>query len=64
MTVPSEYLKLTTRNKTMDMTMSATRPNWVEVVISVQHRRCWTPEQKLDIVKQTNEAGSSFSFVK
>jgi len=59
MTVPSVFLKLTTRNKTMDMTMSSIRPNRVEVVTSVQRRRRWTPEQKLEIVKQTNEPGSS-----
>jgi len=34
----------------------------VEVVISVQRRRRWTPEQKLEIVKQTNEPGSSDSM--
>ena len=63
MTVPSVFLKLTTRNKTMDMTMSSIRPNRVEVVTSVQRRRRWTPEQKLEIVKQTNEPGSSVSLV-
>ena len=30
---------------------------------SVQRRRRWTPEQKLEIVKQTNEPGSSVSMV-
>ncbi|MCF8189501.1 MAG: transposase, partial [Sulfuritalea sp.] len=30
---------------------------------SVQRRRPWTPEQKLEIVKQTNEPGSSVSMV-
>jgi transposase len=35
----------------------------VEVVTSVQRRRRWTPEQKLEIVKQTNEPGSSVSMV-
>ena len=45
----------------MDMTMSSIRPNRVEVVTSVQRRRRWTPEQKLEIVKQTNEPGSSVS---
>jgi hypothetical protein len=63
MTVPSVFLKLTTRNTTMDMTMSSIRPNRVEVVTSVQRRRRWTPEQKLEIVKQTNEPGSSVSLV-
>jgi transposase len=47
----------------MDMTMSSIWPNRVEVVTSVQRRRRWTPEQKLDIVKQTNEPGSSVSLV-
>ena len=42
----------------MDMTMSSARPDRVEVVTSVQRRRRWTPEQKLAIVKQTNEPGS------
>ena len=45
------------------MTTSSIRPNLVEVVTSVQRRRCWTPEQKLEIVKQTNEPGSSVSLV-
>jgi transposase len=67
MTVPSVFLQLTTRNTTMDMTMDMTmssiRPNRVEVVTSVQPRRRWTPEQKLEIVKQTNESGSSVSLV-
>ena len=47
----------------MDMTTSSIRPNRVEVVTSVQRRRRWTPEQKLEIVKQTNEPGSSVSLV-
>ncbi len=47
----------------MDMTMSSATPNRVEVVTSVQRRRRWTPEQKLEIVKQTNELGSSVSMV-
>jgi transposase-like protein len=38
----------------MDMTMSSIRPAREEVVTSVQRRRRWTPEQKLEIVKQTN----------
>ena len=45
------------------MTMSSATPSWVEVVTSVQRRRRWTPEQKLEIVKQTNEPGSSISMV-
>ena len=47
----------------MDMTMSSATPSRVEVVTCVQRRRRWTPEQKLEIVKQTNEPGSSVSMV-
>lgn len=47
----------------MDMPMTSTRPDRVEVVTSVQRRRRWTPEQKLAIVKQTNEPRSSVSLV-
>ena len=47
----------------MNMTMSSATPTRVEVVTSVQRRRRWTPEQKLEIVKQTNEPGSSVSMV-
>ena len=47
----------------MDMTMSSATPSRVEVVTSVQRRRRWTPEQKLELVKQTNELGSSVSMV-
>ena len=47
----------------MDMTMSSVRPDRVEVIAGVQRRRRWTPEQKLEIVKQTNEPGSSVSLV-
>lgn len=47
----------------MDMTMPSATPNRVEVVTSVQRRRRWTPEQKLEIVKQTNETGNSVSMV-
>ena len=47
----------------MDMTMSSATSSRVEVVTSVQRRRRWTPEQKLEIVKQTNESGSSVSMV-
>jgi transposase len=47
----------------MDMTMSSATPSRVEVVTSVQRRRRWTPEQKFEIVKQTNEPGSSVSMV-
>ena len=47
----------------MDMTMSSATPTRVEVVTSVQRRRRWSPEQKLEIVKQTNEPGNSVSLV-
>jgi transposase len=47
----------------MNMTMSSATPTRVEVVTSVQRRRRWTLEQKLEIVKQTNEPGSSVSMV-
>ena len=43
--------------------MSSATPSRVEVVTSVQRRRRWTPEQKLEIVKQTNEPGISVSMV-
>jgi hypothetical protein len=39
----------------MTKTMSSIRPNLVEVVTSVQRRRRWTSEQKLEIVTETNE---------
>jgi transposase len=47
----------------MDMTMSSATPSRVELVTSVQRRRRWSPEQKLEIVKQTNEPGNSVSMV-
>ena len=47
----------------MDMTMSSATPTRVQVVTSVQRRRRWIPEQKLEIVKQTNEPGNSVSLV-
>jgi len=43
--------------------MSSARPDRVEVLTSAQRRRRWTPEQKLAIVKQTNEPSSSVSLV-
>ena len=43
--------------------MSNLRTNKVEIVISVQRRRRWTPEQKLEILKKTNEPVSSVSLV-
>jgi transposase len=48
----------------MDMTLSSIRPNRVEVVTIVQRRRRWNPEQKLEIVKQTNEPRSSVSLAR
>jgi transposase len=47
----------------MDMTMSSIRPDRVEVATSVQILRRWTPEQKLEIVKQTNKPRSFVSLV-
>jgi len=47
----------------MDMTMSSATPTRVEVVTRAQRRRRWTPEQKLEIVKQTKEPVSSVSMV-
>ena len=47
----------------MDMTMSSATPTRVDVVTSVQRRWRWTPEQKLEIVKQTNEPASSVSML-
>jgi len=47
----------------MDMTMSSATPSRVDLVTSVQRRRRWTPEQKIGIVKQTNESGSSVSML-
>ena len=43
--------------------MSSARPNRIEVVTSVQRQRRLPPEQKLAIVKQINEPGSSVSLV-
>jgi transposase len=63
MTVLSVFLKLTTRNTHIDITMSSIRPNRVEVVTGVLRRRHWTHEQKLEIVKQSNDPGSSVSLV-
>lgn len=61
--VPSVFLKLTSRNTPKDMTMSSASPDRVELLTRVQRGRRWTPEQKLSIVKQTNEPGSSVSLV-
>jgi transposase len=47
----------------MDIIMPSIRPKRVEVVTSVQRRWRWSPVQKLEIVKQTNEPGSSVSLV-
>ncbi len=37
--------------------------NRIEVITEVQRRRRWTPEQKLELVKQTFEAGMTVSMV-
>ena len=63
MTVPWVLLKLITRNTTINMTLYSIRLNRVEVVTSVGLRRRWTTKQKLEIVKQTKEPGSSGSLV-
>ena len=47
----------------MDMKMSSANSSRVEVVTSIQRHRRWSPEQKLEIVKQANEPGSSVSMV-
>jgi transposase-like protein len=47
----------------MNMSMSSAMPNRVKVVTSFQRRRSLIPEQKLAIVKQTNESRSSVSLV-
>ena len=44
------------------MTMLSIRLERVEVVTSVQRRRRWTNEQKLEIVKPTKELGTPFFF--
>lgn len=48
------FLKLANRNTTVDMNMPSIRPTRVEVITGFQCRRHWTPEQKHEIVKQTN----------
>jgi transposase len=35
----------------------------IEVITEVQRRRRWTPEQKLELVKQTFEPGMTVSMV-
>ena len=47
----------------MDMPMSNLRNTPVEVLTSVQRRRRWTPQQKLEIIRKTNEPGNSVSAV-
>ena len=37
--------------------------NRIEVIAGVQRRRRWTPEQKLEMVKQTFETGTTVSMV-
>jgi transposase-like protein len=48
---------------TVELTMSSIRPARSEVITSVQLRRSWTHEQKLEIVKQPNEPVSFVSYV-
>jgi transposase len=45
----------------MDMPMSNLRNTPVEVLTSVQRRRRLTPQQKLEIIRMTNEPGNSVS---
>jgi transposase len=47
----------------MDMSMPSRRNQEVEVITGVQRRRRWTPEQKLEWVRQTMEPGMSVSLV-
>ena len=42
---------------------SLNNTNRIEVITGVQRRRRWTPEQKLELVKQTFEAGMTVSMV-
>jgi transposase len=42
---------------------SVNNTNRIEVITGVQRRRRWTPEQKLELVKQTFEAGMTVSLV-
>ncbi len=42
---------------------SVNNTNRIEVITGVQRRRRWTPEQKLELVKQTFEAGMTVSMV-
>ena len=63
MTVTLAFLKLTTRNMSMAMTMSSIRPNRVEVVTSVQCQMRWTQEQSIEIDKLPNEQVSYVSLV-
>lgn len=37
--------------------------NRIEVITGVQRHRRWTPEQKLELVKQTFEPGMTVSMV-
>ena len=41
---------------------SVNNTNRIEVITGVQRRRRWTPEQKLELVKQTFEAGMTVSI--
>ncbi len=42
---------------------SGNNTNRIEVITEVQRRRRWTPEQKLELVKQTFEPGMTVSMV-
>ena len=46
----------------MDTPMPSGKQNEVEVIIGVQRRKRWTPEQKLEWVKKTMEPGISVSL--
>ena len=45
------------------MTMSSIRPNHVKVDTKNQIPRSWTPAQKLEVKKQSNEHGSCVCLV-
>jgi transposase len=42
---------------------SGNNTNRIEVITEIQRRRRWTPEQKLELVKQTFEPGMTVSMV-
>jgi transposase len=47
----------------MDMTMSKLNNNLTEVVTSIQRRRRWSNQQKLDLVRLSMQEGYSVSLV-